>query len=405
MSDRFVLRRVGQALTAVVLLATAHAGAANGAATHAPNAARTVKDGSIAFALIGLRWATYLKPDAQVPCPDGVNEGPREQFKALFADGQSWTVADTQLKREVQNWFPTTATDYFPFREPGGPHAIGLNLDGKADPNDFTSPEGETGIDNQLYRVLGCINSYRDAQGTNDSLNSLEIVTDSYNRLLVEINNVESLENDERVEVMIYRGLDPLYLDASGRNILPGGTQRIDTRWGKKFIQRLQGKIVDGVLITEPSDLAFPWSVFGLPADEYLRDARLRLKVSATAAEGLIGGYADVETWYLQLMKSQSTHCQSYGQLASMSLYKAMRRFADAYPDAKSGANTAISSALRAEFTQVFILPESKARVADLKTLPRSVPYTGTPNPRTAQEELKDFPDFRNNGLTSAGNR
>lgn len=384
--DSMVFRKC--AITAAALLLTTPAlGAAS------LTAADTLKGGTIAYALTSLKWATYLKPDTPVDCPDGVNDGPREQFSALFpGDGRGRELADTQLKREVQNWFPTTAPDYFPFREPGGTLAIGLNLDGKVGPKDFTSPEGEPGIDNQLYRALGCINSYRDSHGTNDELNSAEIVTDGYNRLLIEINGVTSLQDSAHVEVMIYRGLDPLQSSADGKGILPGGTQRIDIRWGAKFIQRFEGKIVDGVLITEPGDLAFPWSVFGLPADEYVRAARFRLKLTPTTAEGLIGGYADIETWYLQLMKSQSTHCQSYGQLASMSLYKAMRRLADAYPDPVTGANTAISSALRTTFTQVFILPESKTQLLAAGPLERATPYQGPPVMRTPSEEMKDFP-------------
>jgi len=394
------MRRKRLGLIAVVLLSSFHVASTNsqsgGDSASTLKGASTVKGGTIAFALTSLRWATYLTPDGQVDCPDGVNDGPREQFAALFpGDGKGRALADTQLQREVQNWFPTTAPDYFKFREPRGPHALGLNLDGKTDPEDFTSPQGEPGIDNQLYRVLGCINSYRDAQGTNDSLNSLEIVSDGYNRLLVELNGVTSLENSDNVEVMLYRGLDPLYTTADGKGFLPGGSQRIDVRWGQKFIQRLKGKIVNGVLTTEPADVAFPWAVFALPTDEYLRGASLRLDLTATSAEGLIGGFADIETWYFQLMSSQSTHCQSYGQLASMSLYKAMRRLADGYPDPKTGANTAISSALRATFTQVYILPESKAELANIKTLQRAEPYRGPPNPRSVAEEMGDFADVR----------
>ncbi len=351
-----------------------------------------VNGGTIAYALTSLRWATYLKPGTPVDCPDGVNEGPREQFAALFPDdGRTRNLADTQLKREIQNWLPTTAPDYFPFREPRGPYAIGLNLDGKVGPNDFTSPEGEPGIDNQLYRALGCINSYRDSHGANDELNSLEIIKENYNRLLIEISGMTSLKNSEHVVVTVYRGLDRLYTDAGGNNVLPGGTQRIDIRWGAKFIRRLEGKIVNGVLITDPEDLAFPWSVFGLAADEYLHGARLRLEISPTTAQGLIGGYADIETWYLQLMKSQSTHCQSYGQLASMSLYKALRRLADGYPDPKTGANTAISSALRANFTQVYILPESKAELASAGFPERATPYLGPPYPRAPVDDERLF--------------
>ena len=344
-------------------------------------AAAPPENGTIAYALTAVRWATYLDPNTPVSCPDGANKGPREQFNLLYPeDGKPRTVIDTQLHREIEYWFPTTAADAFEFHEAGGPIADGLNLDGKEGPQDFVSPEGERGIDNQLYRALGCINSYRDAHGTNDELNSLEIIKESYNRFLIEITGVSSLQYSEHVEVTTYRGLDPLQTDAGGRDILPGGTQRIDARWGQRFIQHLRGKIVNGVLTTEPADLSFPWAVFEVATDEYLRDARLRLKLSPTRAEGLIGGYADIETWYLQLMKSQSTHDQSYGQLTSKSLYKAMRRLADAYPDPNTGANTAISSALRAKFTQVYILPASKAQLPSAGAMRRATPYPGPPN-------------------------
>ena len=365
-------------------------GAAGLLAAAAPSlAAPPTENGTIAYALTAVRWATYLDPKTPVSCPEGVNKGPREQFNLLYPEaGKPRTVIDTQLQREIEYWFPTTAADTFEFHEAGGPIADGLNLDGKEGPHDFVSPEGEHGIDNQLFRALGCINSYRDSHGTNDELNSLEIIKESYNRFLIEITGVTSLQNSEHVEVTTYRGLDPLQTDAGGLDILPGGTQRIDVRWGQRFIQHLHGKIVNGVLMTEPADLSFPWAVFEVATDEYLRDARLRLKLSPTRAEGLIGGYADIETWYLQLMKSQSTHDQSYGQLTSKSLYKAMRRLADAYPDPNTGANTAISSALRAKFTQVYILPASKAQLPAAGAMRRATPYAGPPYPRTAEAEL-----------------
>ena len=370
----------------VVLLGTAWLGSQTALSQEGP-----LRDGSIAYAVTSLRWATYVKPDEPVPCPHGVNDGPREQFSRLYPqDGGQRALADTQLRREIEVWFPTTAPDRFEFREASGPIALGLNLDGRTGPNDFTSPEGESGIDNQLYRAIGCINSYRDAHGTNDELNALEVVKESYNRWLIEITGIDSLENSPHVEVTVYRGLDPLRTDAGGKSILPGGTQRIDTRWGKRFIQRYRGRIVDGVLETEPGELAFPWSVFGVVADHFLRGARFKLKLTPNGAEGLIGGYADIETWYLQLMRSQSTHCQSYGQLSSASLYKAMRRLADGYPDTATGANTSISSALRAQFTQVYILPASKAGLPPADQLPRYHAFKGAPFSRTAAEEIQD---------------
>ena len=360
-----------------------------------PALAQTVvapKDGTIAFALTSLFWANYQTPEGRGECPQGFNDGNREQFKQLYPeDGQTRQFEKTQLKREIDSWYPTTAAESFVFREAVGPTALGLNLDGKIGPRDFTSPEGEPGIDNQMFRALGCIQNYRGPIGAIAYFEDEMVIRDMYNRVLIELTGVTSLVDSDDVKVTIYRGRDPLLLDAGGKHVVPGGTQRIDMRWGAKYIQHLRGKIVDGVLTTEPADIIIPWGVFYLPTDQFMRSAQLRIKLTPTSAEGLLGGYTDVETWYLHMMKSWSTHHQSYGQTAAPSLYKALRRLADAYPDPKSGANTAISSAMQVKFSQVVILPASKAELAALgsKNSPQSapIPYAGAPHPRAPVEE------------------
>ena len=338
------------------------------------------QDGKIAYALVSLHWATYQTPDGKTECPNGYNVGPREQFTKLFPnDGTTRTLVETELRREIDGWFPTPELDGLEFHQATGPTALGMNLDGKADSWDFRSPDGQEGIDNQLYRALGCVNSYRGPQGANDVFDNEEIGKDDYNRLILEISGIETLAKSPSVTVTIYRGRDPLLADAGGTSYLPGGTQRIDLRWGWRFVQRYHGRIEGGVLTTDPGDLAFPWATFELPADEYMHDARFRIKLSATEAEGIIGGYVDLETWYLQTMKSESTHHQSYGQMSPPSLYKAFRGVADAYPDAGSGAKTAMSSALRARFVQVFVMPVPAGAIEAALARPRALPYAGPP--------------------------
>lgn len=357
--------------------------------TAAPNASPP-KGGTIAYVLTDLHWAIYESSDGKTECPDGFNEGNREQFKKLFPqDGQHRTLEQTQLRREIDGWYPTTAPDLFPFHEAVGPTAYGMNLDGKVGSHDFTSPEGEQGVDNQLYRVLGCIRNYRPPEGAIQGFDNDEVTKDVYNRIVIELTGVDSLLNDNDVEVTMYRGRDPILLDATGKKAIPGGSQRVDTHWGAKFIQHLHGKIVAGVLTTEPRDLVYPWAVFYIPTDEFMRGARLRLKLSPTTADGMIAGYTDVETWYSQLMRSYSTHHQSYGQSSAPSIYKELRRLADGYPDPKSGSNTAISSTLLAQFTQVNVVPSSKAQIASLPPQ-HAEPYAGPPFPRTPAEELSE---------------
>jgi hypothetical protein len=204
------------------------------------------KNGTIAYVATDLHWAVWESQDGKTECPKGYNSGNREQFKELFPqDGQTRTLMETQLRREIDGWYPTTVPDMFPFYEAGGPTSYGMNLDGKVGPNDFTSPDGEKGVDNNLYRVLGCIRNYRPPEGAIQGFDNDEVTKDVYNRIIIEITGVDSLVNDNDVEVTMYRGRDPILLDATGKKAIPGGSQRIDTHWGAKYIQHMHGRIVN----------------------------------------------------------------------------------------------------------------------------------------------------------------
>jgi hypothetical protein len=325
-----------------------------------------LKDRRIGYVMTHKYWAVYETEGAKTECPQGFNDGPREQFKKLFDDGKKRSIVEAQLKREGEQWHPTTAPESFVFKEAQGNVSYGLNLDGKVGPEDFSSPEGEKGIDNQLYRVIGCIGHYR-TMGTINHFENLFMRSYDDTRIVIELTEVDSLKNDEAVTVTTYRGSDGLLQDATGEGFIPGGTQRIDLRWGKEYVSQLKGKIVDGVLITEPADrVMLPWGVtFGTSGYHVFRGFQLKLKLDPEAAEGLMAGFVDVKAFNHHLNTSWSTHHHSYGQLSSPSQYKAMMRLADGYPDPKTGKNTAISSAVKVKFTQVYVQqPEQKELVS-----------------------------------------
>jgi len=75
-------------------------------------------------------------------------------------------------------------------------------------------------------------------------------------------------------------------------------------------------------------------------------------------------GYSDIAHLYDRFIRSWSTHHMAYGHLSTQSFKQAITRLADGYPDPKTGANTAISSAMTAWFSQVFILRDEEVQSA-----------------------------------------
>ena len=315
---------------------------------------------AIGYVMTDLFWSVYQTSDAKQECPRGFNDGPREQFEQLYPYHEGLTVEETQLKQEIETWHPSTEPDGFEFLEVEGEFSWGLNLDGEVGPNDFVHPDGSPGIDNEVYRAVGCVIGFRGPDGVEFIFQNKAIVDERYNRMMVELTEVDDLENDDSVTVTVYRGMDRLLTDATGSRVMPGGTQRVDRRWGQNLIRQVEARIVDSVLITEPiGDLIIPWQNLSVPSIQLFRDARFELDLSAEGATGLLAGYADVDTWYYQLIRNDSTHHLSNGQISGISLYKALRRLADAYPDPETGENTAISTALDIKMKQVFIVDES----------------------------------------------
>lgn len=89
---------------------------------------------------------------------------------------------------------------------------------------------------------------------------------------------------------------------ATGNEFLPGGSQRADTRWGKEFVYKFHGKIVNGELITEQGELVLPeMAAFEDPSVLPYRSAMFELKLTPEKAEGVIAGYFDIEGWRRQL--------------------------------------------------------------------------------------------------------
>ncbi len=322
-----------------------------------------VQDGRIGYVLTHRWWATYQSKDGKEECPDGLNLGPREQFAKLFPkDGPKKSVVESYLTWEGKTWLPMASdVDPLPYMDAKGTISYGLNLDGKVKETDFTSPEGEKGVDNQLYRAAGCIGNFRSGQISPIWWYENEYVRRYIqNRFMFEISGVDSLENDGDVTVNSYRGSDELLQEAIGDEygqvIAPGGTPRIDERYGKFAQSTWKGKIVNGVLVTEPADVQIPMmGRRNSTAIVKFRGMRFHLKLTPGRAEGLLAGYTDIDTFRHWLSATSPTYRQGEGVMSAPSLLNSIFRLADGYPDPVTGQMTAISSALNVRFAMIRI--------------------------------------------------
>lgn len=322
-----------------------------------------LREGRIGYVMTDLFWSVYQSETGAEECPRGFNDGPREQFEVLYPNYRELSVEQTQLKQEIQTWLPTREPDGFEFYEVEGRYSYGLNLDGEVGRNDFEHPDGTPGIDNEVYRAVGCIIGFRGPDGVEYIFQNKAIIDERFSRMMIELSGVDSLENDDEVEVSLYRGMDRLLTDATGERVIAGGTQRVDTRWGRSLIRHTTGRIENSVLTTEPmEEMVMPWMNLSVPSIHIFRDLRFQLALTPEGAEGIMAGYADVDSWYFQLIRNDSTHHLSNGQISGISLYKALSRLAEAYPDPETGKNTAISTALDVKMAQVYVVhsePES----------------------------------------------
>lgn len=355
--------------TLAVLL---NAGIGAGGALAQSAVASATKPGVIGLVMGEWRFALHETPGGKQECPEGFHFDLTANYNAEYPTPEARKAREerygyyTNRGPNGENVFyhPTTHRDLLPFRAVHGGTAIGLNLDGEAEgkgagsslPHDnFTSPSGERGIDNQLYRVIGCTPGWRVGGGIVGPV-SLYIRSENYARVLLEITGVDNELNDADVTVALYRGLDGVAVDSRNR-LVPWLSQRIDSKYGRRFMSRFKGRIVDGVLTTEPTDVRLPFLERPIiVGDRLIHQMRLRLKLTPDGAEGMLGGYADLDNWYLMYAKTWGAHkVADIEGWDGPATYEALHRFAD-YRDPKTGAVTGISAAYEVGFTRAFIV-------------------------------------------------
>jgi hypothetical protein len=272
------------------------------------------------------------------------------------------TAALRGPNKEDVCWNPTIVKDP-PLRVIKGKIGLGMNLDGTQDGaatantckhEKFTSPDGQTKVDNQMYRLLGCIYGWRKG-------NYIEAHADRERRdssvgiILIEVTGVDNEENDPEVSVAFYSTRDVLPKDSTGK-ILPFASYRVSDT--PLYGAKAKGKIVNGVITSEPMDVRLPLYGHQIMGDMVFKELRLNLpaKVAEDGAPtlGMVAGYYDFESFWQYARRLESVLVT--GQWSCPALYVAAQEVADGFPDPKTGKCTAISTAMNIEALPAFVM-------------------------------------------------
>lgn len=233
---------------------------------------------------------------------------------------------------------------------------------------EFDDGQGRGGIDNQFYRVVGCLSGFQsNAQGNQFQT---EMLTGSWG-ILMTVAGVDDLRNDPDVEVGFAANADPIQL-SSKRKPLAFGSYAM--KQDRKYRSVTRGRIVNGVLTTDPVDVRFVYVVNSMQNDRVLRDARVRMTFTTDGGlEGIIGGYSPIEEMYDLQFGSRSGRTAK-GDLAPERLrigtsegrsralgyscqgaYHALRQAADGHRDPATGQCTSISTQYRIKLVPAFV--------------------------------------------------
>ena len=300
-------------------------------------------------------------------CPAGLNISNDEIWWRNLSKEDRSELTQDGLITTLDRWFfavrrgpngedvcinPELITDDPPLLTVEGSTAFGVNLDGNVDGSatpktcsheNFTSPDGEPGIDNQLYRLIGCIYGYRE-QGVID-INANEMRrTSGLAMILIEVTDVDDARNDDDVTVTFYRSIDQFPLDSSGQ-VMPYSSYRVDyTSDGARYGDSIKGSIVDGVLIAGSGDVRLPYYGNYNYMHPVIKDLQIELNISENGetAVGMLAGYYDLEQ-YLYLTGGLGPVI-STGNFSCPAFFNAAKRLADGYPDPQTGECTHISS-------------------------------------------------------------
>ncbi|MEJ8566542.1 hypothetical protein [Elongatibacter sediminis] len=317
--------------------------------------------------------ATYADDES---CPEGINpEGkeldrrnllslgytPDEAQKILLEGpasvGADWSILPMRGRIDGKPVNVFTYPESVPdphIKTLRGSIAYGFNLDGQVTAEDFQDPEtGASGIDNQLFRAVGCLQEYHINLPVRPLYEAMmwNYAIDTMPAWLISITGSD-LRGDGPVTVRFLKATHHPERDAD-KGILAGVTYLIADE-PDPGINTFEGRIENGMLTVQPGDLRLPGES-PILTELDLAEAQLRFRFlpDGGGLQGFVGGYQPWLDFYFMHAALGSANEQSGNDVPG--IYYALKRLADADPDPDSGANRRISAAYQLQAMPAFL--------------------------------------------------
>jgi len=242
----------------------------------------------------------------------------------------------------------------------------GLDLDsthstfavgGRCAHNDFAG-----GIDNQHWRLMGCVSGYR-PNGLLDRVfrTGNAMLENAYSTLL-EIRILEGDMRNGRFEARLFTSRGPVSKDANGE-VIRDMSQAVheDPMYHS---EPFPGQIVDGELTAGPVDARLRFKVQALDNYYYFRDLQLQAQVApdGALADGILAGYWDIANAF-NFLTDVNFGPVHIGRAAANNIgymcagvYHALPRVADGHPDPVTGRCTSMSTVIRFAAVPAFVI-------------------------------------------------
>ena len=339
-----------------------------------------------------IEWFSQASHSTDGDCPAGINPPTRQQYYESFELlGFEPEEVEEQMKKYAQGGMPAAnAKNILRMRgridgEPvngfvhpwtvadpnlnsvKSDYALGFNLDGQVSDASFTEPmTNEKGIDNQLFRAMGCIEQFR---GTYDHpptfwafiWGSMKETTPAW---LMTVEG-KDLGSDGPVTITFDRALEHITFGPTG-NAVSHITYRADP--DPRSHHEFAGKIENNVLsITDPGELRLLLDTLSFP-EFVLFNAHLRMTIEADGSlKGLIGGYQPLWDYYFGIAQGGLAY---EGMIINDApgIYHSLKRHADGNPDPETGEFTSISAAYRIDAVPAFVVPAEAAAYQNISS-------------------------------------